>query len=96
MLHLHICVNWFTDPKSSLLPRLLEKRTTASIKSSATDRADTNERVAMVAGEAVDEVTAAGVATAVRVAGAVEAEVDRAVAEDEMKNRPRGRHVPTP
>lgn len=85
----------FTNSRSSL-PPYLPKRTTAFIKSSATDRADTNERVAMVAGEAVDGVTAAGVATAARVAaGAVEAEVDRAVAEDETKS-PRGRHVPTP
>lgn len=60
---------------------------TASIKSSVTDHADTNERVAMVSGEAVDVVTVAAAATAARGVGVGEVVVDRAVAEDVTKSR---------
>ncbi|EMR72429.1 hypothetical protein UCREL1_516 [Eutypa lata UCREL1] len=74
-----------TDSKISLPP--LPMRMTASIKSSVTDHADTNERVAMVSGEAVDVVTVAAAATAARGVGVGEVVVDRAVAEDVTKSR---------
>lgn len=62
-------------------------RMTASTKSSATDRADTNERVAIAVIEVVDEATVVAEAGAVRDVDVVEAVVDRAVAEDETKSR---------
>ncbi|RYP53393.1 hypothetical protein DL768_001638 [Monosporascus sp. mg162] len=59
-------------------------------QSSATDRAATSERVAMAAGEAAaGEATVAAADTAARDADGVEAEVDRAVADDETTNRRR-------
>ncbi|RYP80937.1 hypothetical protein DL769_002215 [Monosporascus sp. CRB-8-3] len=65
-------------------------------ESSATDRAATSERVAMAAGEAAaGEATVVAVDTAVRDADVVEAEADRAVADDETMNRRRDRFFHT-